>query len=358
MTKRKNILISPLDWGLGHAARCTVIIRELMSYDANIIIAADDRPLAFLKQEFPDLKFIKLKGYNISYQKSGSLKLKIISIIHRIILGIFNEHQSLKKIINDYQIDIVISDNRYGLWHKKTKNIFITHQILIKSPFRFKLFDYLLFKINNHLIKKFDECWIPDYDNEINLSGDLSHKYKLSSQSFFIGPLSRFSKPVENHEKKYDLMVILSGPEPQRSIFEKIILKELITSNLKTIMLKGKPELSEIENIKNIEIFNHMTTEELQYSIAASELILCRSGYSTIMDLSVFGKNAILVPTPGQTEQEYLADYYLNKKYYYSTPQKKFNLTESICKSKQYKGILLKNNFKILRERIFYLINS
>lgn len=351
-------MVCPLDWGLGHAARCTAIIRELKSYDANIIIAADKRPLAFLKQEFSELEFIQLKGYDITYQKKGSLKLKLLSIIPKIIWGIFQEHKNLKKIIIDYQIDIIISDNRYGLWNKKTKNIFITHQVLIKSPFRFKIFDYLLFTVNNHLIKNFDECWIPDYENDINLSGDLSHKYKLSIDSYFIGALSRFTSTIEKSIKKYDLMVIISGPEPQRTKFEEIVLKELATLDLTTIVVKGTPEITQINQIENTLIYTHLNTNEMQKAISSSEIILCRSGYSTIMDLSVFGKNAILVPTPGQTEQEYLADYYLKNKYYYSTPQNKFNLAESISKSKQYKGIVLKNNFKILRERIFYLINS
>jgi uncharacterized protein (TIGR00661 family) len=358
LKKRKNILVCPLDWGLGHAARCTTIIRELKSYDVNIIIAADKRPLAFLKQEFSELEFIQLKGYNISYQKKGSLKLKLFSFIPKIIWGIFMEHQNLKKIISDYQIDIVISDNRYGLWHKKTKNIFITHQILIKSPFKLKIFDYLLFRINNQLVKKFNECWIPDFKEGKNLSGDLSHKYRLSIESYFIGALSRFSIPAEKTITKYDLMVILSGPEPQRSIFEKIVLKELSTSDLKTIILRGTPESTEIEINNNTTSYPHLNTPEMQKKISESDIILCRSGYSTIMDLSVFGKKAILVPTPGQTEQEYLAKYYLEKKYYFSTTQNNFNLTYSINKSIHYNGIKINNDLKILRNRIFYLINS
>ncbi len=358
MKKKKNILVCPLDWGLGHAARCTTIIRELISYDTNIIIAADKRPLAFLEQEFPELKFIQLKGYDITYQKKGSLKLKLFSIIPKILLGIYKEHKNLKQIIIDKDIDIVISDNRFGLWNKKTKNIFITHQVLIKSFIKLKVFDYMLFRINNLLIKNFDECWIPDCEGAINLSGDLSHKYKLSIDSYFIGALSRFTSTEENAVKKYDLMVILSGPEPQRTIFEEIVLKELAKSDLKTILVQGTPERIKIETAKNTIIYSHLSTEEMQKAISSSEIILCRSGYSTIMDLSVFGKKAILIPTPGQTEQEYLADYYLHKKYYFSTTQNNFKLTESISNSAEYKGIKITNDLKILKNRIFYLINS
>ena len=188
MQKQKRILICPLDWGLGHATRCIPIIRLLLAKNAEIIVAADAGPLALLKQEFPQLTFIQLKGYNIQYPKSGSMKVKMLLSIPKIVNGIKEEHEALDKIIDKHKIDIVISDNRYGCWSKKIKSIFITHQLMIKAPFG----ENVLHKKVLKYIDNYDECWVPDVADSVNLSGDLTHKYTIPKNTFFVGALSRF----------------------------------------------------------------------------------------------------------------------------------------------------------------------
>src|ERR1019366_5512486 len=183
MLSHKRILICLLNWGLGHATRCIPIIRLLRKKNAEIIIAADGRSLELLKQEFPDLEFIRLQGYDINYPTGDSMILKMFFSIPKIVNGIYKEHQILKKIIKEKKIDIVISDNRFGLWNKKIKSIFITHQLMIKTLFAEKL----LHRINLYFIKKYDECWVPDVECASNLSGDLSHKYSLIKNTFFVG---------------------------------------------------------------------------------------------------------------------------------------------------------------------------
>lgn len=361
MEKRKNILICPLNWGLGHATRCVPIINEFILQGANVIIAADKRPLAFLKMEFPDLQFIKFPAYEITYHKKGSFALRMFMILPKLVKGIREEHKILNELIDKYALDIVISDNRYGLWNKKVKRIFITHQIYIKSPLKLKFFDWVLFNINKLFIRNYNECWVPDIEGNMNLSGELSHKNKLPIETCFIGPLTRF-KSFDNKlvTEEFDLLVLLSGPEPQRSIFEELVLKELKNSVLNVVIVRGIPDekLQTDFQRQNIKVYSHLPTDKLQDLIMKSKLILCRSGYSTIMDLAESGKKAILVPTPGQTEQEYLANYYLSKKYYYSVSQKEFNLDEAIIKSKDYTGVKLENSYLKLRERINSLLKE
>ncbi len=359
MSERKNILICPLDWGLGHASRCVPVIKAFIEANANVIIAADNRPLAFLRKEFPDLKCIRFPGYQIKYQRKGSLSLKFILMLPKIIIGIYQEKKLLAKIIDEYAIDIVFSDNRFGLWNKKTKCIFMTHQVLIKSPIKFAFFDKMLFYINRQFIKNYTECWIPDFEGNVNLSGDLSHKYKLPIDTYFIEPLSRFKNLAEiNENKKIDLLVLLSGPEPQRTIFEAIILKQLENKTIKTVIVQGTPEKEESKTIsENLKIYSHLDTDTLQKFTLQANIILCRSGYSTIMDLAVFGKKAILVPTPGQTEQEYLANYYKGKKYFFTVSQKQFNLDEALIQSEDYTGIQLKSDSVILTARVEAILN-
>lgn len=352
MNYSKRILICPLDWGLGHATRCIPIIRSLLKKNVEVIIAADGRPLELLKHEFPQLQFIQFKGYDISYPVSGSMLFKMMLSIPKILKGIKTEHQQLDKLISEFKIDIVISDNRYGCWNKRVKSIFITHQLMIKSPFAETLLHHLII----NYIKKYDECWVPDLADENNLSFDLAHKYKLPPNTFLTGPLSRFeNKNVKNEiiKPEYDIMAIISGPEPQRSIFEKIVLKQILISGLKALVVLGKPERESVSTKNdNIKIIAHLNSEQMEDAILRSGIIICRSGYSTIMDLAALNKKTIFIPTPGQTEQEYLAKVYLEKNIAFSQEQSKFDLRIALKEAEKYKGLGDLNNKDLLQERI------
>lgn len=334
MLKGKRILICPLDWGLGHATRCIPIIRLLLEKNAEVIIATDKQPLALLKKEFPSLKFIVFKGYEINYSRTNSMVLSMFFSIPKIIRAIKREHIELNRIIDENNIDVVISDNRYGCWSKKTKSIFITHQLMIKSPFGENFLHHKILKY----IKNFDECWIPDYEGADNLSGELSHKYKIPANTFFIGPLSRF-KFVKNLEMEYDIMAIISGPEPQRSIFEKQVAEQIYKSDLKALVVYGIPEKEiKIETKQNVKMISHLSAIEMEECISKSKIIIARSGYSTIMDLATLGKKAFFVPTPGQTEQEYLAELLKSKKVSFFQNQKIFDLQLAMSESEKYSG--------------------
>lgn len=293
---------------MGHATRCIPLIREQLAMGNEVLIAADGGALALLQQKFPECKCMVLKGAQISYSKW--MVLSMIFQIPKILFSIFKEHQQLKKIIEEYKIEMVISDNRYGLWNKKIESIFITHQINIQTPF----FEKLLFRINSWFISKYDECWVPDYAGENNLSGNLSHpkngyyKKNFPENIKYIGPQSRFSKSEKIFsEKIYDYAGIVSGPEPQRTFFFEKLVREFKTEKGKTIIISGKPEILKQVQDGNISIFSHLDDEAFTGILYSSKKIICRSGYSTIMDLHALGYNAIYVPTPGQTEQEYLA---------------------------------------------------
>ena len=360
---KKNILLCPLNWGIGHATRCVPIINKLIESNFNVIIGADKRPLEFLKKEFPELQYIAFPGYNLNYPEKGNMAIKMFLSAPKILFSFIREHKILKKIIKKYKIDVVISDNRYGLWNKKIPCIFMTHQILVKTPDKINFFKKFLFKINKFYINKFDELWIPDFEGEINLSGDLSHKHKISKATYFIGPLSRFNEyksKVDISEKPcYDVLVMLSGPEPQRTVLEENILKQLKETKLKSIVVRGITEKSEHYNFsENIKVFSHLESDELINYILGSKIIICRPGYSSIMDLTALGKKAIFIPTPGQTEQEYLAQRFLNKKMFYSVKQKDFNLLNAIEKSEEYSGFLLKFDSTQIDKRIAQLINE
>lgn len=356
-----RILLAPLDWGLGHATRCIPVIKYLLEAGCEVVIAADGRPLELLRKEFSSCQFVQMSGYTISYPKSGSMALKIALQIPKILSGIKREHKQLKKIIEEQKIDAVISDNRFGMWSSKVPCVFITHQLMVKSP----VGERLIHALNKRYISKFTECWVPDVPPppkratlptlggpsrgglEGRLSGDLAHKFPLPGNAKFIGVLSRFTSaqpPLQRGEKRH-LLVILSGPEPQRTVLEEKIIKQLTSSppvhhrQKGVLVVQGITEKNERRKIsENVELVSHLTSEELQDGILSSQVILSRPGYSTVMDLAVLGKKAIFVPTPGQTEQEYLAAYFSEKKIAYSVSQDKLDLTIALKESAKYSG--------------------
>lgn len=358
MFTRKRVLVCPLDWGLGHATRCVPIIRELLKRDIKVLIAADGRPLSFLQKEFPTLEYIVFAGYSVSYSNTLRMELNMLSQSPQILFKIKEERIELDQIIEKYKVDAVISDNRFGCYSSKVPSIFITHQLMIKCPAALKFLEPLLHLMNLHFINHFNECWIPDSESEPTLSGDLSHHYPLPSNTYFIGPLSRFIKKPSDVRKEGDyILVIFSGPEPQRTLLEDKILHQAIKINEKFIVVRGITEKIETFNLgDNVTVHNHVETEALQELMKNSKLIITRSGYSSIMDLAILEKKAVLIPTPQQTEQIYLAKKFLSQNIFYGVSQKNFNLADALAKANNYVGLNTLSQTGLLEKRIDKLI--
>lgn len=306
MNRKKRILVAPLDWGLGHASRCIPIIHEILAQEHEVVLAADGRALELLKAEFPAVTCIRLPGYHPLYPKDGSMVWKMAVQVPKFLRAIAREHFQLKKIIREYSIEAVISDNRYGLWSKSTPCVLLTHQLFIRMPAGMKWFEPAVNLLNHFFIRKFQRCWVPDVESDENLSGELSHGKPIPSNVEYLGILSRFS--VSPAGKKYDVLALLSGPEPQRTILEEKIICQLTALPLRALVARGVPEeTSVVQRTKNMEVVSHLESKKLNEAFLQSEVVICRSGYSSIMELASLGKAAILIPTPGQTEQEYLA---------------------------------------------------
>jgi uncharacterized protein (TIGR00661 family) len=331
-----KVIVAPLDWGLGHATRCIPLIKQLLKADYEVIIAAEKAQMYLLKQEFPSLRFVHLPGYKLKYGgKSVITTLKIFLQIPKILIQINRERQWLNIFLQKESFDAIISDNRYGLYSKKAISIFITHQLCIKTPFG-NTIEKKLQQLNYSFINNFSWCWVPDFEKNNSLAGELSHpKVFPKIPVRYIGLLSRFEK--KETPFIYKLLIVLSGPEPQRTSLENILLKELKSFHEKTILIRGLPgEKKLIAAAANIEIHNHLPASGLNEKICQSELVICRSGYSTIMDLLRLGKKCIVIPTPGQTEQEYLADYLFEKKIALKINQKDFSLSQAIETGQQF----------------------
>jgi len=308
LSKSENILIAPLNWGLGHAVRCIPIIQQLQSEEHRIIIASDGDALHFLQKEFPGLTFEELPGYHITYaRKSFWNKWHLLRQLPQIIKTMQAERKATDLLVEKYRINRIISDNRFGVYSKKIPSVYITHQLRVLSG----VTTYLTTYFHRKIYQKYDEIWVPDREASPNLSGKLGHLDKNPENVSYIGALTRMQK--KEIDKQYDILVILSGPEPQRSLLERKLLKIFQELPYKTALIQGKTGAEQtLTKLGNVSVYNYVLTGEMERLINASKVIISRSGYTSVMDLVSLQKKVIWVPTPGQTEQKYLAKHLAN----------------------------------------------
>ncbi len=398
----KTVLLGILNWGLGHATRCTPIIKLLESKGVNIIVASDGIALSLLKTNFPTLKFVELPSYNVNYQAKGSFILQISKQLPKLLKAIKDENRITEALVAQYNPDFIISDNRFGFYHHSVPSCFITHQLFLKPKGLLSLLAPILNQWNHHFISKFTEVWVPDIEGENNLSGELSHQPFKTPKRFFIGWLSQFQpdkvnlvspKPHENSDLQnssstlnnlslnLDIAVILSGPEPQRSILEEIILPQLNNLDQRVILVRGLPKgfsrplrsdklnsknlitisaLSDIENnetIKKIIVKDYANKDELSLILNQTKVVIARTGYTTLMDLAVLKKKALLIPTPGQMEQEYLADRLKTNALFFPMNQDELDILMGIKRAISLSVEVQDSSIDILSKRIDHYLS-
>lgn len=331
------VLVSPMDWGLGHATRCIPLIHELLRQNCRVVLAASGGGKAVLEAAFPQLETLPIPGYEIEYASTGwGLAVKIVAQIPKLLSAIKKEQEWLEKVVQEKGIDAVISDNRYGLNHPGIRSVFITHQLRIQAPL--KLAEAVLQDINYRYIQQFDECWVPDAAGEENLAGALSHPAAMPDVPVhYIGPQTRFSVQLQTTAGNY-LLVLLSGPEPQRSLLENRLLQDLEDYTEPVVFVRGLPGVAEnITVASNVTVYHHLPAAELEKISLGASLVIARCGYSTVMDLAALKKRSILIPTPGQTEQEYLADHLMKNNLAFCVAQKKFSLQRVLFLASQFR---------------------
>jgi len=367
-----KVLVAPLDWGLGHATRCVPLVHAMLELGWKVTLAGEGPSLSILTKEFPNLPTLSLKGYRISYPKKGFLFIpKLLLQIPKLFKTISLEQKWLEEKQREHQWDIVISDNRYGLSNRNTKCIFITHQLYIITGWG-KLTDGV---VNNKLhqwIRKFNQCWIPDEEKDGGIAGRLSHPnvpylpagrprplslVPRPSSPIYIGPLSRLTPNGDKEDEK--ILILLSGPEPQRSLLEEKILEQIKDIDEQFLVVRGLPnEKNQPVNTSNIHFENHLISEALSTALSNAKLVICRSGYSSIMDLLKFKKKAVLIPTPGQTEQLYLAKLMKDKNWFCIAQQHDFQLKLAIPSCLENKLVVPSLNFELHKQVLAELVTQ
>ncbi|MBS2100899.1 glycosyltransferase [Carboxylicivirga linearis] len=318
----KHILISPLNWGLGHASRLIPIINELLKEGHQCYIAGEQPSISVIQQAFPKLTYIILENLSIQLSNSNHQLLKLASQLPQFIQSIKRDKKIVKNLVNELDLDCIISDNRYGFRHDFIPSVLLTHQTNIMTGKLLNWSKPIVQFFLKQWINQFDACWIPDIDTQPTISGKLSSKI-LHPNTFRIGITSRLS--IVQHEAKVskelqnpDVLIILSGPEPQRSILEDLIVKRYINRQLRVVVLRAQPNKKKLIKNGSITFLPHCNSSSYLHLLNNSKQIVCRSGYSTLMDLAYVNRQAILIPTPGQYEQEYLAEH-MRKNFHFVT---------------------------------------
>jgi len=341
-----RILVAPLDWGMGHTTRCIPIIHQILHLGHIPVFAGNEFQCSYIEETFGVIENIHLKGYNILFP--GGI-IPLIKQIPGILGSIKKEHKWLLHNVQKLKINGIISDNRYGLYHPEIPNVILTHQLRIQSGIG-NFADTIIQNLHYRFLQRFNEQWIVDNPDERNIAGKLSHPEKLPTTTKFIGLLSRFNSTLSTKEVANNLLIILSGPEPQRTILSDKLWQQIQTFKGSIVFIEGtQNKKSDRIATKNIRHFDYLTHEAMAPLLHESEIVICRSGYSTIMDLLAMGKKAILIPTPGQTEQEYLGKYLNDSGIFLCMSQETFDLQKAVdtCKQISFNKPTTKNDFNL-----------
>lgn len=336
MNQPPRILVAPLDWGLGHATRCIPLIRLLLQRGCYVLVAAEGAVEHLLRSEFPQLHYLPLQGYRVRYAKTGAGLLKAMAQqLPRLLKSIKAENIWLQKIVQQYDIDAVISDNRYGLHHSSVYTVLITHQLQVQTPLG-KFGHRFLQRFIYQYINRFSACWVPDYEAAPGLAGALSHPQKMPAVPVtYLGPLSRFSAGVDSLQ--HYVLVLLSGPEPQRTLLEQQLLAQVKSFGAPVLFVRGLPGTVGLPAVPyNVNIMNHLSANAMQQALEGAQFVIARTGYSTVMELMALHKKSILIPTPGQTEQQYLAKHLMQHNYALCLLQKGFDMGKAVSLAQHF----------------------
>lgn len=331
--ENKTIFYAIINWGLGHATRSTPIIRHLLERGNRVILIAHGNALRLLRETFPECEYFDIRDQQIRYSRLSFLFVfKIVAQLPKMLLCWRYERRKVRELEKRLHPDLIISEMRLGVWSRRVPSVLITHQLRFFLPPALRWAAVFGEAFNRIVFRNYRYVFVPDAEGSTNLSGELSHKGKIARHSKvrYIGCLSSIEVPVTPVKEDLDLLISISGPEPQRSRFEAKVMEQLEELPGSVWIARGEPGAAKDKVLQDgrIRIFSHLDRQKMAEAMLKAKYIVCRSGYSTVMELLALGKNALFVPTPGQTEQEYLADYYRKQGVFHSCPQDKLDLSD------------------------------
>jgi uncharacterized protein (TIGR00661 family) len=353
----KHVLVSPLSWGLGHATRDLPIIRYVLARGHHVTILACGRALSLLKQEVPQCDFVELEDYPTPYSHTRYFVPKFLAMAPVMWAAVIREGLRVRgRILRERPVDLILSDNRFNVRSPDVPSYIISHQLRFMTPHALRAFEFVTEYFNHFYLKDFDRVIVPDFaDPDQNLSGRLSHRTRWlrPEQIYYAGVLSSTARM--DVPEDVDLFFSISGPEPQRTQLEEIVLAHVKDLDARRIVVTlGKPEVKEVRQLDDrITVYGFLDRAGQQEMLNRARLVVCRSGYTTVMELAELGKKALFIPTPGQTEQEYLARYYEERGFFHSVSQYELDLPRDIARAREMAGVPLRADTRAGVERLY-----
>lgn len=330
----KRVLVCSLDWGLGHATRCIPVVRELHHQGAEVFLASSGDAGVLLKKEFPNVLYHELPAYRPRYQRRGSLVMALAPQWRKFLHVIRMEHEEVEDLVRNLGVEVVISDNRYGCYSRDAESVFLSHQLHVRLPGTWRILEPFLNGRLRRYVNRFQRVWVPDQPGTSLTAGFMDSRIPFS----YVGWLSRFTGE-QPQGPLVDVMIILSGPEPQRSVFESMILNQVQAFDRSVLLVKGQPSGLQAAKRPHIEEVSHLDTATMEQRMMGAKVIVARSGYSTIMDLIALKKQAVFIPTPGQPEQTWLARHLKREGIAFCCDQENFVLSKAWGEFDTYNGL-------------------
>lgn len=316
-------------WGLGHATRTLPIIRRFIKEGDDVVVVSHGGALSLLRTELDGgARFYDLEDYEPpSTQNSNLVALEAFASIPKYVSAVKREHDFVERMLANDKIDAIFSDNRFGFYSIRVPSFYMTHQLRIMNPLRSRFLESVTERLGEWLLNRLTGLIVPDFKSD-GLSGRLAHGLSVIDERdvHYIGALSDFER--RSSDEDVDLFASVSGPEPQRSAFERLVLEQLEGFEGRAIISLGKK--AETKVLGNIEIRGLTGKKEREDLLSRSKVVISRSGYSTIMDMCALGRRSLLVPTPGQTEQEYLAQYHMSRGSYFCVSENDLDVRNQI----------------------------
>lgn len=302
----KRILISPLNWGMGHVSRCIPIVDFLLKQGNSVIVAGEQSQLEVFRQYFPGAEFLVHNGYPFAFGAQGNFSLDLAKQFKALRNRLREEEREVNTLVDEFAIDLVISDHRYGFRSNKVHSILITHQLNL--PVRW--YEGWVQRMHHRYLRLFDAIWVPDLEGS-ELAGQLS----ANSGQFnvkYIGPVSRFQLYDIPVVKTLEKVIVVSGPTVYGKKFLEEQLSSVNTDERNAVIIAPKEILIELPET-SLQIQSSEDWRKCDQLILQAKKIVSRSGYSTLMDLTILKVPFSITPTPGQREQEYLFDLWYKK---------------------------------------------
>jgi len=358
-----KVLFGICSWGLGHAVRDLPLIKRMIQEGHKVSIVGTGRSLEFLRKELSkSCLFYDVPDYSPVYSEKAFSVAKFVGKLPIYLKEVAREHKKVKQLVDQTGFERIISDSRFGMYHPDVPSFLIFHQLRFIAPGRIRIFEKATEGFNYLSTDDFEKILVPDLEEEsVSLSGDLSHNLhyfnnKKRNKIEYLGILCDFKK--RNLPQDIDYFVSISGPEPQRTILEKKILPQLSSLKGKVVVALGKPEENKDISYQNVRLFSYLDRKKQEEMMNRSRLVITRSGYTTLMELATLGKKALLIPTSGQTEQIYLAEYHFKKGNFYMVPQEKINLVKDVIEAERYPGINLNLRPEEAEEKFMKIVFS